>query len=44
MIVVGFAFGFAVMRAGVLPRWTGATLIAGMILTTWGSIVVVAER
>ena len=32
MIVAGIGFGVAVIRARVLPRWTGATLIAGMLL------------
>jgi len=32
MVVVGIAFGVAVARAGVLPRWTGWTLVAGMVL------------
>jgi surface polysaccharide O-acyltransferase-like enzyme len=34
MVVAGIMFGVATMRAGVLPRWTGATLILGMILMT----------
>jgi hypothetical protein len=32
MVVAGVGFGIAVIRARVLPRWTGATLIAGMVL------------
>lgn len=32
MLAAGLAFGLAVIRAGVLPRWTGASLIAGMLL------------
>jgi hypothetical protein len=32
MIVAGIGFGIAVIRARVLPWWTGATLIAGMLL------------
>jgi hypothetical protein len=32
MIVAGVGFGIAVIRARVLPWWTGATLIAGMVL------------
>jgi hypothetical protein len=32
MVVAGCAFGVAVVRASVLPRWTGMTLIFGMIL------------
>ncbi len=34
MIVAGIGFGIAVIRARVLPRWTGAMLIAGMLLMT----------
>jgi hypothetical protein len=34
MVIAGIMFGAATMRAGVLPRWTGATLILGMILMT----------
>ena len=32
MIVAGIGFGIAVIRARVLPWWTGAILIAGMFL------------
>ena len=32
MIVAGIGFGIAVIRARVLPRWTGMTLIASMLL------------
>jgi hypothetical protein len=32
MVVAGVAFGAAVIRAQVLPRWTGITLIVGMVL------------
>jgi hypothetical protein len=32
MVLAGVMFGAAVIRAGVLPRWTGVTLIAGMVL------------
>jgi hypothetical protein len=32
MVVAGVALGVAVARAKVLPRWTGTTLIAGMVL------------
>jgi hypothetical protein len=32
MVVAGIAFGVAVVRAGVLPRWTGWALVAGMVL------------
>lgn len=34
MVVAGVAFGAAVIRARVLPRWTGVCLIAGMVLMT----------
>jgi hypothetical protein len=30
MVAAGLAFGFAVVRAGVLPGWTGTLLMAGM--------------
>jgi hypothetical protein len=36
MVIAGIAFGVAVVRASVLPRWTGAALILGMILMTVG--------
>jgi hypothetical protein len=36
MVIAGIMFGLATIRAGVLPRWTGATLILGMILMTAG--------
>lgn len=32
MVASGLVFGYAVIRAGVLPRWTGALLIVGVIL------------
>ena len=31
MVVTGLVFGYAVVRAGVLPRWTGALLMFGML-------------
>jgi hypothetical protein len=34
MVIAGIIFGVATVRAEVLPRWTGATLILGMILMT----------
>jgi hypothetical protein len=34
MVVAGIGFGIAVIRARVFPWWTGATLIAGMVLMT----------
>lgn len=32
MVIAGVMFGAAIIRAQVLPRWTGITLIAGMVL------------
>jgi hypothetical protein len=32
MVLAGVAFGAAIVRAQVLPRWTGITLIVGMVL------------
>lgn len=32
MVVSGIAFGSAVIRARVLPRWTGTALVGGMVL------------
>ena len=32
MVAAGICFGLAVVRAGVFPRWTGWTLIAGVLL------------
>jgi hypothetical protein len=32
MVVAGLCFGIGVIGAGVLPRWTAGTLIAGVIL------------
>jgi hypothetical protein len=34
MVVAGTGFGVAVIRAGVLPRWTGVALIAGVVLVS----------
>jgi hypothetical protein len=31
MVVTGLVFGYAVVRAGVLPRWAGAALMLGML-------------
>ena len=31
MVVTGLVFGYAVVRAGVLPRWTGWLLMLGML-------------
>jgi hypothetical protein len=32
MVVAGIGFGLAVIRAGVLPAWTGVALMAGVVL------------
>lgn len=32
MVLAGLAFGLAVVRAGVLPRWTGLVLMLGVVL------------
>jgi hypothetical protein len=32
MVIAGVGFGYAVSRAGVLPRWTGMTLAVGVVL------------
>ena len=32
MVVAGLAFGWATIRAGVLPRWTAVSLMAGVML------------
>lgn len=32
MVIAGLAFGVAVIRAEVLPRWTGVCLMAGVLL------------
>jgi hypothetical protein len=37
MVVAGTAFGVAVIRADVLPRWTGVTLIVGVLLVAASS-------
>jgi hypothetical protein len=39
MVVAGIAFGVAVVRAGVLPRWTGVTLALGMVLMTIATVL-----
>lgn len=31
MVVAGLALGLAIVQAGVLPRWTGITLMVGMV-------------
>jgi hypothetical protein len=37
MVLAGLAFGVAVVRAGVLPRWTGVALMAGVVLVAVSS-------
>ena len=37
MLVAGSAFGVAVARAGVLPRWTGLLLVFGVVLVAAAS-------
>jgi len=37
MVIFGLALGWAVRRAGVLPRWTGAMLMAGVVLVAVSS-------
>jgi hypothetical protein len=37
MLAGGLAFGLAVARAGVLPRWTGICLMAGVVLVVAAS-------
>ncbi len=37
MVLAGLAFGLAVIRAGVLPRWTGVTLMVGVVLVAASS-------
>jgi hypothetical protein len=32
MVLAGLGFGSAVIRAGVLPRWTGIALMTGVVL------------
>jgi hypothetical protein len=39
MLVAGSAFGVAVIRAGVLPRWTGVMLVVGVILVGASSVL-----
>lgn len=39
MVGAGSAFGVAVLKAQVLPRWTGMTLVAGVILVALSSVL-----
>jgi hypothetical protein len=34
MLLAGLGFGVAVIRAKVLPRWTGVMLMAGVVLVS----------
>jgi hypothetical protein len=34
MVLAGLGFGLAVIRAKVLPRWTGIALMAGVVLVS----------
>jgi hypothetical protein len=44
MLVAGSAFGLAVIRAGVLPRWTGVMLVVGVILVAASSVLPVIAQ
>jgi hypothetical protein len=37
MVIAGLAFGLAVIRAGVLPRWSGVALMVGVVLVAVSS-------
>jgi hypothetical protein len=37
MVIAGLAFGLAVIHAGVFPRWSGAALMAGVVLVAVSS-------
>jgi hypothetical protein len=39
MVGAGSAFGIAVIKAGVLPRWTGMALVAGVISVALSSVL-----
>jgi hypothetical protein len=39
MVVAGLSFGFAVIKARVLPRWTGLALMAGVVLVAVASVL-----
>jgi hypothetical protein len=39
MLIAGSAFGLAVIRAGVLPRWTGVMLVVGVFLVASSSVL-----
>jgi hypothetical protein len=44
MVVGGLAFGLAIVRAGVLPRWTGVCLMIGVVLVAAASGLPNVER
>lgn len=44
MVLAGVMFASAVIRARVLPRWTGVTLIVGMVLMTVTSALPAAAQ
>jgi hypothetical protein len=44
MLIGGTAFGVAVVRAKVLPRWTGICLVAGVVLVAAASGLPVLAR
>ena len=44
MVLAGLGFGFAVMRARVLPRWTAITLMAGVVLVSLSQSCLQARR
>lgn len=39
MVVAGSAFGVAVVRAGVLPRWSGQLLVVGVVLVAVATVL-----
>jgi hypothetical protein len=38
-VIAGIALGAAIVRARVLPRWTGVALIIGMILMSVATVL-----
>ena len=39
MVFAGLAFGYGVIRAGVLPRWTGIALMTGVVLVSLAQVL-----
>jgi hypothetical protein len=39
MVFAGLAFGYGVIRAGVLPRWTGVALMTGVVLVSLAQVL-----